>query len=345
MIYCGGMKKVMITGGAGFIGSNYIRHALGVHKDWEIWNFDKLTYAGNVANLKDVDQDPRYHFVQGDIADANAVREVMQNGINMIINFAAESHVDRSIKGSQEFLVTGVLGVMTLLDAAREHNIELFYQISTDEVYGDLTVGEYAKETDRLHPSSPYSAAKAAGDLLVLSYARTHQLPVILSRCTNNYGPYQYPEKMLPLFVTNVIEGKKVPVYGDGQQIRDWLHVLDHCRAIDVVLASGERGEVYNIGANHKPEWTNMQVTRLILDELGAPVETIEYVEDRPGHDRRYAVDCAKLMALGWKPEVPPEQGLRETIRWYKEHPEWWQPIKSGEFKKYYDSQYKKQAE
>lgn len=323
------MTKVLITGGAGFIGSNYIHHALQTHPDWEIWNFDKLTYAGNLANVADIEDDPRYHFVKGDIADAKAVTEVMNNGIEMIINFAAESHVDRSIKGSQEFLVTGVLGVQTLLDSARDNKVKLFYQISTDEVYGDVEVGEYSKETDMLHPSSPYSAAKAAGDLLVLAYARTHNVPAIISRCTNNYGPYQYPEKMLPLFVTNLIQNKKVPVYGDGQQIRDWLHVDDHCRAIDLIVAKGNRGEVYNIGANHQPEWVNLQVTKLILDELKADESMIEHVTDRPGHDRRYAVDTAKISVLGWKPLVAPEEGLRQVVRWYKDHPEWWEPLKT----------------
>lgn len=335
------MKNILITGGAGFIGSNYIHHALRVHPDWQIWNFDKLTYAGNLTNLKSVENNPRYHFVKGDIADAQAVHQVMQNGIDTIINFAAESHVDRSIKGSQEFLVTGVLGVQTLLDAAKEFGVEVFYQISTDEVYGDVEVGQYSKETDMLHPSSPYSAAKAAGDLLVLAYARTHKVPIVLSRCTNNYGPYQYPEKMLPLFVTNIIEGKNVPVYGDGLQIRDWLHVDDHCRAIDVVLEKGVRGEIYNIGANHQPEWTNMQVTKLILDELSAAEDRMEFVQDHPGHDRRYAVDTAKISVLGWKPQVSVEEGLRQTVRWYKDHPEWWQAVKSGEFQTYYAEQYK----
>ncbi len=336
------MTKVLITGGAGFIGSNYIHHALSAHPDWEIWNFDKLTYAGNLTSLKDIEGDARYHFVQGDIADAAAVNAVMNNGIELIINFAAESHVDRSIKGSQEFLVTGVLGVQTLLDAAREHGVQMFYQISTDEVYGDVEAGEYSIETDRLQPSSPYSAAKAAGDLLVLAYARTYKLPIKLSRCTNNYGPYQYPEKMLPLFATNLLQGKKVPVYGDGMQIRDWLHVDDHCRGIDVVLEKGVVGEVYNIGANHVPEHPNLEVTKIILDELGVGEEMIEHVTDRPGHDRRYAVDTKKIEALGWTSTVPFEQGIRETVRWYNDHPEWWQPILSGDFQKYYTEQYKK---
>ncbi len=334
------MNRVLVTGGAGFIGSNYIRHALKAHPDWEIWNFDKLTYAGNLANLKDLKKNPHYHFLKGDIADAQAVAEAMKAGIDMIINFAAESHVDRSIQGSQEFLMTGVIGVQTLLDAAKEHQVQLFYQISTDEVYGDVEHGQFSKETDMLHPSSPYSAAKAAGDLLVLAYARTHQVPVIISRCTNNYGPYQYPEKMLPLFVTNVLQQKKVPVYGDGQQIRDWLHVDDHCRGIDVVLDKGVRGEIYNIGANHVPEHPNLEVTKIILDELGVDESMIEHVADRPGHDRRYAVDTSKIEALGWKSEVPFEEGIRQTVQWYKDHPEWWLPILSGEFQKYYQEQY-----
>lgn len=334
------MPKVLITGGAGFIGSNYIRHALHNHPDWEIWNFDKLTYAGNLANLKDIENNSRYHFVKGDIAEAQAVADVMKNGIEIIMNFAAESHVDRSIKGSQEFLTTGVLGVQTLLDAAKDNGVKLFYQISTDEVYGDVELGENSKETDRLRPSSPYSAAKAAGDLLVLAYARTHHVPVVISRCTNNYGPYQYPEKMLPLFVTNLLAGKKVPVYGDGQQIRDWLHVDDHCRGIEIILEKGQRGEIYNIGANHRPEWTNLDVTKLILDELGLDESMIEHVADRLGHDRRYAVDVEKIQALGWQPRVPAEEGLRGVVRWYKEHPAWWQPIISGEFRKYYQQQY-----
>lgn len=332
--------KVLVTGGAGFIGSNYIHHALKAHPDWEIWNFDKLTYAGNLANLKDIENEPRYHFVKGDIADAKAVATVMGNGIGLIINFAAESHVDRSIKGSQEFLTTGVLGVQTLLDAAKDNGVQLYYQISTDEVYGDLPPGEFAEETAKLEPSSPYSAAKAAGDLLMLAYARTHKLPVVISRCTNNYGPYQYPEKMLPLFVTNLLQGKKVPVYGDGMQIRDWLHVDDHCRGIDVVLDKGVPGEIYNIGANHVPEHPNLEVTKVILDELGADASMIEHVADRPGHDRRYAVDTAKLEKLGWKSQVPFDEGVRQTVQWYKDHPDWWQPIVSGEFRKYYQQQY-----
>lgn len=334
--------KVLITGGAGFIGSNYIHHALSKHPDWEIWNLDKLTYAGNLANLQDIAGGDRYHFVKGDIADPVVVKTVMEQGIELVINFAAESHVDRSIKGSQEFLTTGVLGVQTLLDGAKEFGVKRYYQISTDEVYGDVEIGKYSKETDRLQPSSPYSAAKAAGDLLVLAYARTHKLPVVISRCTNNYGPYQYPEKMLPLFVTNLLEGKKVPVYGDGRQVRDWLHVDDHCRGIDLIINRGQDGEIYNLGANHQPEWTNLDVTRLVLDELGQSETMIEHVPDRPGHDRRYAVDTAKIQHLGWKPEVSPDEGLRQTIRWYRAHLEWWQPIKSGEFLTYYQQQYQR---
>ncbi len=336
------MTKVLITGGAGFIGSNYIRHALMAHPDWEIWNLDKLTYAGNLANLKDVEHDPRYHFVRGDIADAAVVAKAMKEGIELIINFAAESHVDRSIQGSQEFLVTGVLGVQTLLDAAKENDVKLFYQISTDEVYGDVEAGAFSDETDPLQPSSPYSAAKAAGDLLVLAYARTHKLPIVISRCTNNYGPYQYPEKMLPLFVTNLLQGKKVPVYGDGQQVRDWLHVGDHCQAIDLILAKGQPGEIYNIGANHQPEHVNLEVTKIILDELGHDELMIEHIPDRPGHDRRYAVATRKIEALGWKPSTDFAEGIRQTVRWYKDHPDWWQPIVSGTFRQYYQAQYQK---
>ncbi len=327
MIYFEHMKKVLITGGAGFIGSNYIRRALQTHPDWEIWNFDKLTYAGNIVNLRDIENDSRYHFVQGDIADVAAVDTVMNNGIQLIINFAAESHVDRSIKNSQEFLRTGVLGVQTLLDAARQHNIELFYQISTDEVYGDVEPGEFSKETDGLRPSSPYSAAKAAGDLLVLAYARTHKVPVVISRCTNNYGPYQYPEKMLPLFVTNLLQNKNVPVYGDGRQVRDWLHVGDHGRAIDLLIEKGVRGEVYNIGANNVPEPTNLDVTQIILNELGQSENMIEHVIDRLGHDRRYAVDTKKIEALGWNPGVQLRPGIASTVKWYTNHLEWWAPL------------------
>lgn len=335
------MTNVLITGGAGFIGSNYIHHALQSHPDWVIWNFDKLTYAGNLANLHDIERDTRYHFVRGDIADPEAVGQVMGNDIRIIINFAAESHVDRSIHGSQEFLRTGVQGVHTVLEAAKAHQVDLFYQISTDEVYGDVVQGQYSRETDQLQPSSPYSAAKASGDLLTLAYARTHHLPVVITRCTNNYGPLQYPEKMLPLFVTNLLNGKKVPVYGDGQQIRDWLHVDDHCRAIDLVLQKGERGQIYNVGANHQPEHTNLEVTNIILDELNQPPSMIEHVTDRPGHDRRYAVDTNKIGRLGWKPQVDFATGIRATVRWYVDHRDWWEPILAGTFQEYYQRQYR----
>ncbi|MBI2985076.1 MAG: dTDP-glucose 4,6-dehydratase [Candidatus Kerfeldbacteria bacterium] len=318
------MTKVMVTGGAGFIGSNYIRHALRSHPDWEIWNLDKLTYAGNLANLEDVAQDPRYHFVRGDIANAKTVDSVTNNGFDTIINFAAETHVDRSIHSGNEFLHTNVLGTNVLLEAARHHKVKTFVHISTDEVYGDLPAGEFAKESDSLKPSSPYAASKAAADLLVLAHVRTYGLPAMITRGTNNYGPYQHPEKMLPLFVTNLLPGKKVPVYGDGQQVRDWLHVDDHCRAIDIVLEKGNVGEIYNIGANHQPEWRNLEVTKLILDELGMDESMIEHVTDRPGHDRRYAVEVRKIKDLGWKIQVPAEEGLRGTVRWYRDHQDWW---------------------
>lgn len=332
--------KVLVTGGAGFIGSNFIRFALTKHADWEIWNYDLLTYAGNLENLADIESNPRYHFVRGDIADATAVSSVMNNGIEVVINFAAESHVDRSITDSHVFLRTGVLGVQTLLDAARQTGVRLFYQVSTDEVYGDIQQGAYSREEDTLAPSSPYSAAKAAGDLLTLAYARTYHLPVIVSRCTNNYGPFQYPEKMLPLFITNILERTPVPVYGDGAQVRDWLHVDDHCRAIDVLIDKGERGLVYNIGANQTPEWSNLSITRFVLQALGANESMITHVADRPGHDRRYAVDTHRIEALGWSPRMTLADGLQATIQWYQAHTGWWQRIKSGAYREYYERQY-----
>jgi dTDP-glucose 4,6-dehydratase len=332
--------NVLVTGGAGFIGSNFIRYALSAHPDWTILNFDKLTYAGNPASLEDVAGGARYAFARGDIADPVAVAGVLKQGTDAVINFAAETHVDRSIAGSTVFLQTNVIGVQVLLDAAKSAGVSTFLQISTDEVYGDLPPGEFARETDRLQPSSPYSASKAAGDLLALSYARTHGLPVLITRCTNNYGPYQYPEKLLPLFATNLLQKRTVPVYGDGKQVRDWLHVDDHCRAIDLVLAQGVRGEIYNIGANHAPEWTNLDVTRVILQTLDKDESAIEHVPDRPGHDRRYAVDTAKIEALGWRPTTLPEQGIRATTQWYRDHRAWWEPVISGEFQQYYARQY-----
>jgi dTDP-glucose 4,6-dehydratase len=334
--------RVLVTGGAGFIGSNFIRFALFAHPDWKVTNLDKLTYAGNPANLTDVANNPRYRFVKGDIAEPQDVAVAVGDGVDTVINFAAETHVDRSIAGSTEFLRTNVVGVQVLLDAAKAAGVSTFLQIGTDEVYGDLPPGEFAKETDHLQPSSPYSASKAAADLLVLSYARTHGLPVLITRCTNNYGPYQYPEKMLPLFATNLLQDKKVPVYGDGQQIRDWLHVDDHCRAIDRVLAKGVRGEIYNIGANHKPEWPNLKVTEVILKALKKDEKWIEHVKDRAGHDRRYAVDTSKIQDLGWKPEVKPQKGIRDTALWYRDHRSWWEPIVTGEFRSYYERQYSK---
>ncbi len=321
------MQQVIVTGGAGFIGSNFIRFALDRHADWEILNFDKLTYAGNLANLQDVADHPRYRFIQGDIADSVAVAKVFAVGADLVINFAAESHVDRSITSGDEFLRTNVLGTNVLLDAAQTTGVKKFLHISTDEVYGDLPAGSFASETDPLRASSPYAASKAASDLLVLAHARTHQLPILITRCTNNYGPFQFPEKMLPLFTTNLLQGKKVPVYGDGRQIRDWLHVEDHCRAIDLVVSDGTVGEIYNVGANHDPERTNLAITELILRELGLDQSMIEHVTDRPGHDRRYAVATDKIETLGWQPQVPIEDGIRATVRWYKKHPEWWQPL------------------
>ncbi|MEW6407328.1 MAG: dTDP-glucose 4,6-dehydratase [Patescibacteria group bacterium] len=333
--------KLFITGGAGFIGSNFIRYILKRYPDYQVVNFDKLTYAGNLDNLKDIENNSRYKFVRGDICDFKKVCEVLEKEkCDWIVNFAAESHVDRSILGAWSFAETDVIGTLSLLEAARKYKIKKYLQISTDEVYGDWEKGGYARETDCLRPSSPYSASKAGGDLMVLAYKRTYDLPILITRSSNNYGPYQYPEKIIPLFITNLLEGKKVPVYGDGGQIRDWLYVEDNCSGIDLVLHKGKIGEIYNIGANQKPEIINLELTKKIVQALGLGEDMIEYVKDRPGHDRRYAIDTAKIRALGWKPEVDFEKGLKLTIEWYKKNEWWWKKIKSGEYLKYYQEQY-----
>ena len=331
--------KLFITGGAGFIGSNFIRHILKKYPDYEVVNFDKLTYAGNLENLKDIENNPRYKFVKGDICDKKAVLEAAV-GCDTIINFAAETHVDRSIMDDNDFLKTDILGVKILLEAVRGLKIKKMVHISTDEVYGDMDGGGFAKETDLLHPSSPYSASKAGGDLLCLAYARTYGAPVMITRCTNNYGPNQYPEKLIPLFITNLLENKKVPVYGDGGQIRDWLHVIDHCEAIDLVLHKGEAGEIYNIGANQNPEISNLILIKKIVVACGRDDSFIEYVKDRPGHDRRYAVDTQKIRGLGWTPKISLDEGLTKTISWCKDNRGWWAKIKSGEYLDYYRKQY-----
>jgi len=321
-----GSMQILVTGGAGFIGSNFIRYMLDSHTDCRIVNLDSLTYAGNLNNLKDCDTNPRYTFVRGDICDRPLVNNVIKNqDIDTVIHFAAESHVDRSITDASVFVKTNVLGTQTLLEAAKRQDVRRFVHISTDEVYGSRFAGSF-KETDKLSPSSPYSSSKAGSDLLALSYFVTYDLPVIVTRCTNNFGPFQNPEKLIPLFVTNLIDGKKVPVYGSGKNIRDWIHVEDHCRAIDLLLSKGNAGEIYNIGGG--TEKTNLEITEKILHLLEKDGSWIEYVRDRPGHDFRYSLDCSKLRALGWKPSLSFGKGLRETVLWYRQNEWWWRPLK-----------------
>lgn len=317
---------MLVTGGAGFIGSNFIRHMLAEHPDTPIVNLDVLTYAGNPESLRDVAGNPNYTFVQGDICDPATVAAVFSHHpIETVVHFAAESHVDRSIADGSAFVRTNVLGTFTLLDRAQKHGVRRFIHVSTDEVYGSTPSGSF-RETDDLNPSSPYSSSKAGSDLLARSFYITHGLPVIVTRCTNNYGPYQFPEKLIPLFATNLLEGKKVPVYGTGKNIRDWLYVLDHCRAIDFVLSHGEPGEVYNIGGG--AEKTNLEITEKILDLLGKDGSMIEYVPDRKGHDFRYSLDFGKLRALGWKPAYTFDDALAATIEWYAKNEWWWRPLK-----------------
>jgi dTDP-glucose 4,6-dehydratase len=328
--------KLLVTGGAGFIGSNFIRWVLAEHPDDSVVNLDKLTYAGNPSNLADVERDPRYAFVHGDIGDAKLVRDVAR-GMDAIVNLAAPSHVDRSILDPDEFLRTNVLGVHVLLEAVRELRISRMVHVSTDEVYGSIAEGA-AGEDAPLQPSNPYSAAKAGGDLLALASWRTHGVPVLITRSSNNFGPHQYPEKVVPLFVTNALDDRPLPLYGDGRQVRDWLYVLDNCAAIDLVLRRGHEGEVYNVAGGH--EVANVALTREILRLVGKPESLIQPVTDRPGHDRRYALDAAKLGRLGWAPRYPFAAALESTVRWYCEHEAWWRPLKSGEFRAYYERQY-----
>jgi len=328
--------RLLVTGGCGFIGSNFIRYVLTQHPDDRVVNLDKLTYAGNPANLADFEHDARYAFVHGDIADAELVRDVARD-VDAIVNFAAPSHVDRSILDADEFLRTNVLGVRVLLDAVRTLRVPRLLHVSTDEVYGSIATGA-ATEASPLRPSNPYSAAKAGGDLLALAYWTTHGVPVVVTRSSNNFGPYQYPEKLIPLFITNALDSQPLPVYGDGLQVRDWIYVLDNCAAIDLVLRAGRDGEVYNIAGGH--EVANATVTREILRWLGKPESLIQMVADRPGHDRRYALDASKLARLGWAPRYPFASALESTVRWYREHDAWWRPLKSGDFRAYYERQY-----
>lgn len=333
------MPPIVVSGGCGFIGSNFIRYLLETEPHVAIVNFDALTYAGNLANLADVASNPRYRLVRGDITDRNAVRPVVSQGIAGIIHFAAESHVDRSIHDSAPFVRTNVLGTQVLLDAAREFGVPRFVQVSTDEVYGSLgDTGAFTEETP-LAPNSPYSASKAAADMLVRSYVHTFGLNAVTTRCSNNYGPYQFPEKLIPLFITNLLRNEPVPVYGNGANVRDWIHVRDHCRAIYAVWMGGKKGEVYNIGG--RCEKTNLELTHALLDAMGKPRSLFRYVKDRPGHDRRYAIDCRKIeRELGWRPEVRFEDGLRATVDWYVRNTDWVANIRSGDYLNYYYRQY-----
>jgi dTDP-glucose 4,6-dehydratase len=325
------MTPVLVTGGCGFIGSNFIRYLLEHDPDVTVVNFDALTYAGNLANLADVADHPRYRFVKGDVANPEAVRASLGRGTHSVIHFAAESHVDRSIHDSGPFVRTNVVGTQVLLDAAQAARVTRFIHISTDEVYGSLgPTGAFTEETP-LAPNSPYAASKAAADLLVRSYAHTFGLPAVITRCSNNYGPFQFPEKLIPLFVTNLLRGDPVPVYGDGGQVRDWVHVRDHCAAVYRVWRDGRPGEVYNVGG--RCERTNLELTDALLRATGRPASLIRHVPDRPGHDRRYAIDCAKIeRELGWRPAVPFEEGLRQTVEWYRSHPEWVAAVRTGEY-------------
>jgi len=331
--------NVLITGGAGFIGSNFVRHALRTHADWRVTTLDKLTYAGRRENLHDVIDDPRHTFVHGDIADAPVSGPLVEQS-DIVIHFAAETHVDRSIMAAGDFIRTDVEGTFVLLEAARRAtHLRRFVQISTDEVYGSVPAGA-SRETDELKPRNPYAASKAGADRLAYSYWATYEVPVIITRASNNYGPYQFPEKVIPLFVTNAIEDIPVPLYGDGKNVRDWLHVDDHCRAIDLLIEKGVNGEVYNIGGGN--EVMNVDLTHRILDALGKPVSLIKPVADRPGHDRRYCLDTTKLRGIGWSPAEPFDEGLRRTVEWYRGNQWWWRPIKEQDpaFKAYYAAQY-----
>jgi dTDP-glucose 4,6-dehydratase len=333
------MVEVLVTGGAGFIGSNFVRHALAVHPDWHVTTLDKLTYAGRLENLHDVIDNPRHTFVRGDVADAAVAAPLVEQS-HLVVHFAAETHVDRSIQNAGEFITTDVFGTFILLEAARRAPaLRRFVQISTDEVYGSVAVGS-SRETDELKPRNPYSASKAGADRLAYSYFATYGVPVIITRASNNYGPYQFPEKVIPLFVTNALDDIPVPLYGDGLNERDWLHVIDHCRALDLLIEAGENGEVYNVGGGNHVR--NIDLTRRILALTGKSDALIKPVADRPGHDRRYSLDATKLQRLGWTAAAVFEQGLAETVQWYVENEWWWRPIKDADpdFRAYYQSQY-----
>jgi dTDP-glucose 4,6-dehydratase len=331
--------KLLVTGGAGFIGSNFVRFVLDHHPDCRVLNLDKLTYAGNLENLSGLEHDSRHEFIQGDICDAGLVEKVLKKGVEAVVNFAAESHVDRSILHSSEFVRTNVMGTLNLIELSRKNKIGRFVQISTDEVYGSLGSAGAFSELSPIAPNSPYAASKASADLLIRSYHRTHGFPAIITRCSNNYGPYQFPEKLIPLLISNALAGMPLPIYGDGLYVRDWIHVRDHCAAVDAVLRHGRAGETYNIGA--RQEVTNLEVARRILKSLNKDESLITHVEDRPGHDRRYAIDSSKLeRELGWQPEVQFDVGLEETIEWYGRNSAWVEHVRSGAYLTYYDRMY-----
>ena len=335
--------KILVTGGAGFIGGNFVHYMVNKYPEDEIVNLDLLTYAGNLETLKPVENKPNYRFVRGDIADRKFIMDLFEKEkFDVVINFAAESHVDRSISDPGIFVVTNVLGTQVLLDASRAYGVKRFHQVSTDEVYGDLPLDRpdlFFTETTPLHTSSPYSSSKASADLFVMAYYRTFKLPVTISRCSNNYGPYQFPEKLIPLMISRALANEELPVYGKGENVRDWLHVLDHCVAIDLIVRNGKVGEVYNVGGHN--ERTNLEVVKTILKALGKPESLIKYVTDRPGHDMRYAIDPTKIETeLGWKPTYTFDTGIEMTIQWYLENREWWENILSGEYQNYYEKMY-----
>ena len=333
------MANVLVTGGAGFIGSNFVTYALDAHPDWHVTTLDKLTYAGRLENLRDVEDNPRHRFVKGDVADARVAGPLVAES-DYVIHFAAETHVDRSIHDAGDFITTDVFGTFVLLDAARaSHRLRRFVQISTDEVYGSVPEGA-SLETDELKPRNPYAASKAGADRLAYSYFATYEVPVIITRASNNYGPQQFPEKIIPLFITNALDERPLPLYGDGKNVRDWLHVDDHCRALDLLLHRGQPGDVYNIGGGH--EMKNVDLTHRILEILDRPTTLIRSVTDRPGHDHRYCLDTTKLRALGWTPQVAFRDGLRAAVEWYRSNEWWWRPIKDGNpaFRDYYQKQY-----
>jgi dTDP-glucose 4,6-dehydratase len=335
----GKVVRLLVTGGAGFIGSNFIRHILRHLPEHTVVNFDKLTYAGNLESLLDIQHHSNYQFVHGDITNQQDIEAVFQRTIDMVIHFAAESHVDRSILDPARFVHTNILGTQVVLEAARRHGVTKFVQVSTDEVYGTLGSTGYFTEETLLQPNSPYSASKAGADLLVRAYHETFGLPINITRCSNNYGPFQFPEKLIPLTMIRAMSGNGVPVYGDGLQVRDWLHVEDHCRAIQLVMEKGAPGEVYNVGGSN--EWTNLDVVKAILDELKQSHDLIQFVTDRPGHDRRYAIDAHKIKRdLGWKPQISFTEGLPRTVKWYLEHQPWWQRVQTGEYRRFLEIQY-----